>query len=599
MTFGSLIKRVLRPLINWYRAVVTPDVRPSSPSTADPTFDESPPQEDRSVSTRSASKAYFASDDEITVTQVIDSKDEPDAAPDEPESSAFDNTESNGAEADTNQAEMPTPKIDPDTTEDAAELRDESTEKAEPEKQSMVEPDNVLQSSTNDEKSGATVGEDHIVDQPDAELNEESINADIPAANRDAERSLESESVAETAEADAPHDSNGNDISSAGNTDLTSAEIANVDTSSAISGNINEVTVGKADTESQTDSGIVSPEPEADVDNSADLASEDSTDEAGSNEANSDVVDAVPEENVSKESVSAEIVSEQSVSAETVSQANIPEEDAPESAESDEADDDDNDDEQDPSGEPPQPLRLLQIDDQPVTLLTLVESLLFVAETAAEPKQFAEVLDVPLEDVQAALDQLAEDYVERSSGIRLQERNGKYTLVSMPLAAQPIEDFLNLDLNSRLSSAALEALAIVAYRQPVTRIQVESVRGVDCGGVLRTLLQRELITEVGRLDAVGRPILYGVTDLFMQHFGLTTMDELPSLETTDADLLWAATQLADDDDSEDAAAGSHGNGAEDNPTVNENPKVDESSGVVNSNGTNQTNESSKEVNSHE
>lgn len=203
------------------------------------------------------------------------------------------------------------------------------------------------------------------------------------------------------------------------------------------------------------------------------------------------------------------------------------------------------------SGELPQPLRLLKIDDQPVTLLALVESLLFVAETAVEPKQFAEVLNVPIEDVNAALETLAENYVERASGLRLQDRNGKYTLVSMPLAAQPIEDFLNLDLNSRLSSAALETLAIVAYRQPVTRIQVESVRGVDCGGVIRTLLQRDLIAEVGRLDAVGRPILYGVTDLFMQHFGLTTMDELPALETTDADLLWAATQLADDDDDDD------------------------------------------------
>ncbi len=115
-----------------------------------------------------------------------------------------------------------------------------------------------------------------------------------------------------------------------------------------------------------------------------------------------------------------------------------------------------------------------------------------------------------------------------------------------PQAAGVIEAFLNLDLSSHLSAPALEALAIVAYRQPVTKAQVEAVRGVDCGGVLRTLLQRGLIEDVGRLETVGRPILYGVTDFFMQHFGLENMQELPPLPSTDADTLWAATELAEE-----------------------------------------------------
>jgi segregation and condensation protein B len=93
----------------------------------------------------------------------------------------------------------------------------------------------------------------------------------------------------------------------------------------------------------------------------------------------------------------------------------------------------------------------------------------------------------------------------------------------------------------------LEALAVIAYRQPVTRAQVEAVRGVDCAGVLRSLAQRGLVEEVGRLDVPGRPILYGVTDLFMQHFGLTNLQELPPLEEPDADTLEAATLLVAED----------------------------------------------------
>ena len=91
---------------------------------------------------------------------------------------------------------------------------------------------------------------------------------------------------------------------------------------------------------------------------------------------------------------------------------------------------------------------------------------------------------------------------------------------------------------------------MIAYRQPVTRAQIEAVRGVDCAGVLRSLSHRGLVEAAGRLEAVGRPILYGVTDLFMQHFGLMELDELPPLEKEDADQLWAATALAEADDIE-------------------------------------------------
>lgn len=192
--------------------------------------------------------------------------------------------------------------------------------------------------------------------------------------------------------------------------------------------------------------------------------------------------------------------------------------------------------------------------DKPLSLVAQVESLLFVAETPAELKHLSTVLHVSEDEIQEALHALADRYVATGGGLRVQERNGRYSLVTVPAAAQAIEDFLNLDLNSRLSSAALETLAIIAYRQPVTRAQIEAIRGVECGGVLRTLLQRELIAEAGRLETVGRPILYEVADLFMNHFGLTQLDELPPLETADADMLWAATQLSPEDEDDKSAA---------------------------------------------
>ena len=163
-------------------------------------------------------------------------------------------------------------------------------------------------------------------------------------------------------------------------------------------------------------------------------------------------------------------------------------------------------------------------------LASALESLLFVADEPVEPAQFARVLNVEPAVVEVVLQQLAQGYQDQGRGLRLLVRGGRYLLISAPAAAPLIEAFLNLDTTTKLSGPALETLAIVAYRQPVTRAQVEAVRGVDCSGVLRSLLQRGLLEETGRLETPGRPVLYGVTDLFLQHFGLTGMHDLPPLE---------------------------------------------------------------------
>jgi segregation and condensation protein B len=189
--------------------------------------------------------------------------------------------------------------------------------------------------------------------------------------------------------------------------------------------------------------------------------------------------------------------------------------------------------------------RSVESGNEQIPLLAALESLLFVTATPIEPRNLADTLQLDIEIVRGGLQQLSVSYAAAQRGLRLQERNGKFQLVTLPAAAPLIETFLHLELNTKLSGPALETLAVVAYRQPVTRVQVEAVRGVDCAGVLRSLLQRGLIEEIGRLDAVGRPILYGVTDLFLQHFGLANLDQLPPLELADASLLESISQFAE------------------------------------------------------
>ena len=185
---------------------------------------------------------------------------------------------------------------------------------------------------------------------------------------------------------------------------------------------------------------------------------------------------------------------------------------------------------------------LVRAGDAALAMAGMLESLLFVADAPVETVQLARVLNAPVEVVEGHLRQLAEEYHAQGRGLRVAERNGRFQMVTAPAAATIIETFLNLDMTTKLSAPALETLAVVAYRQPVTRAQVEAVRGVDCSGILRSLLQRGLVEEVDRLDAPGRPVRYGVTDLFMQHFGLTGLHELPPLEHIEAEQLDGALE---------------------------------------------------------
>jgi segregation and condensation protein B len=160
--------------------------------------------------------------------------------------------------------------------------------------------------------------------------------------------------------------------------------------------------------------------------------------------------------------------------------------------------------------------------------MALLESLLFVASGPVTAARLATALEMTPAAVEALLRELEADYRQR--GLRLQWSDHAVQLTTAPAASAVIERFLGLDVTSRLSAAALETLAIVGYLQPVTRPQIDQIRGVNSDGALRTLLSKGLIEEVGRLDGPGRPILYGTTPEFLQHFGLSSVAELPALE---------------------------------------------------------------------
>ncbi|MFQ5885759.1 MAG: SMC-Scp complex subunit ScpB [Anaerolineae bacterium] len=157
-----------------------------------------------------------------------------------------------------------------------------------------------------------------------------------------------------------------------------------------------------------------------------------------------------------------------------------------------------------------------------------IEALLFLAGEPVPLGQLMRALEVERELVEEALRSLAQEYKGR--GLRIQREGDEAQMVTAPDCAGYVERFLGLQFSGKLSTPAVETLAIVAYRQPITRAQVEDIRGVNCEGVLRNLVARGLVEELGRLDRAGRPIIYGTTFEFLQYFGLSDLTELPQVE---------------------------------------------------------------------
>lgn len=149
------------------------------------------------------------------------------------------------------------------------------------------------------------------------------------------------------------------------------------------------------------------------------------------------------------------------------------------------------------------------------------------AEDEFSPNEFAKARPA---EVAAAIEQLKVEYIQNEHGFQLVEKAGGWQLVSDPKYAQWVQGLFPTPKPARLSSPALETLAIIAYRQPITRADVEAVRGVTIDGVLQTLMERGLVKISGRAEIPGRPLLYETTEFFLDHFGLRNLDELPNVE---------------------------------------------------------------------
>ncbi len=161
------------------------------------------------------------------------------------------------------------------------------------------------------------------------------------------------------------------------------------------------------------------------------------------------------------------------------------------------------------------------------SLKLIVESILFVADDPVEIDVLARICGRKPGDVVGAIDSLSVDYQAR--GLRIQRTGEAVQMVTAPQAASYVEQFLGVDENHRLSHAALETLAIIAYKQPMSRQTLEAIRAVNCDRSLASLKMRGLITEVGRATTAGRPYLYGTTFRFLEYFGLEKPEDLPPL----------------------------------------------------------------------
>lgn len=164
-----------------------------------------------------------------------------------------------------------------------------------------------------------------------------------------------------------------------------------------------------------------------------------------------------------------------------------------------------------------------------VPLLRALEAVLFVSDEPVPAVALGQALGVERREAEDLCEELARSYEDRGAGIELRSIAGGWRLATHPDAAPVVEQYVLSSRHARLTKAALETLAIVAYKQPVTRHQVSSIRGVNSDGVLRALLERGLVAEVGREDTPGRPALFGTSPEFLERLGLPSLADLPAL----------------------------------------------------------------------
>lgn len=173
-----------------------------------------------------------------------------------------------------------------------------------------------------------------------------------------------------------------------------------------------------------------------------------------------------------------------------------------------------------------------------------IEAILFVAGEAVSIRDMAKALQIDEKELKAALKEIGSEYNYEQRGFMLKRFGDKVQLATRPLYSEDVLRLLQPVQQQSLSQAAMETLAVVAYKQPVTRAEVEQIRGVKCDYSLQSLMMKGLIQEAGRKDTIGRPILYATTDTFLSHFGIQGLEDLPPLPETES----GTTEEEDDPD---------------------------------------------------
>lgn len=176
---------------------------------------------------------------------------------------------------------------------------------------------------------------------------------------------------------------------------------------------------------------------------------------------------------------------------------------------------------------------------------SIIEGLLFASgDEGLDVKQIAGVLEIKSDIVRDVIEDMKHDFKRAGRGIQIMEIAGAYQLTTLPEHAPYFQRLAQSPTRATLSQAALETLAIIAYKQPITRVEIEDIRGVKSDRAIQTLSAKQLVEEVGRAEQIGRPILYGTTKLFLDYFGLRSLDDLPDVTSLqDVDHLEAETRM--------------------------------------------------------
>ncbi|PRR78820.1 Segregation and condensation protein B [Clostridium liquoris] len=174
----------------------------------------------------------------------------------------------------------------------------------------------------------------------------------------------------------------------------------------------------------------------------------------------------------------------------------------------------------------------IEMEQYPVKdrFISVIESLLFVSGEPLKAKDMANILECDTKFIKSLIEDMKKLYREENRGIIIIETEDSYQLATKKENSEFVQKLLKTNVRQSLSQAALETLAIIAYKQPITRIDIDEIRGVKSDRAIQTLLEKGLTKECGRLDMPGRPILYGTTEEFLKYFGLESLNQMPSLE---------------------------------------------------------------------